>query len=385
MKGLNLDDVTFDDITDETEVEVITSGNSEVENLDSQNEQEKRVNEKEKSEERDESEKEEKNEGEVDDGESGENEEEDSEEKDDGEEDDGAEEASVIESIIASLGVEDDFKERGINVDDFELSVDGVIKLVQQSSDVLANQAVDSFLNSNPILKEFAEYISNGGNERDFATVVFPEVDYSQVEIKDEDVVSQERVIRSSLKSQGLEDKEIGEYITSYKDAGVLHTQAKLALRTLARNQENEKKTLLEEQKKAAEQSEREQEEFWTGIKKVITDSKELSGLPLPEKEKNGFIDYLTKPIDDKGNTKRNVDVLKMDINQRLALDYLLFKGFDLNEILKRKVKTEKVNSLKKALLGKKEEASSKGNERSRNKTSPVDEVLEELDVSIFG
>ena len=78
------------------------------------------------------------------------------------------------------------------------------------------------------------------------------------------------------------------------------------------------------------------QRDFWDDINDTISNSKDFAGLTVQEKDKNKFFDYLTK-TNQEGVTERELAHKKSTTEQKLAIDYLMFKGFNLKDIIAKK------------------------------------------------
>jgi len=131
----------------------------------------------------------------------------------------------------------------------------------------------------------------------------------------------------------------------------------------------------MEEQKQSREEARAKQEEFWNGVADTIEDSREFAGLAVPEKEKSRFFNYLSAPVNNEGMTQRDIDHKEADMEIRLAIDYLMYTGFDLGSLIDTKARTKSTRSLKERIM--KNEARVKSTRRSskRNKNFDVDDL----------
>ena len=77
-----------------------------------------------------------------------------------------------------------------------------------------------------------------------------------------------------------------------------------------------------------------EQKKFWDGVHDTISKGKEFKGISIQEKDKAEFFDFLSKPVTAQGHTKRDQAYIDADTETKLAIDYLLFKGFDTKSII---------------------------------------------------
>ena len=120
-----------------------------------------------------------------------------------------------------------------------------------------------------------------------------------------------------------------------------------------------------------------EADKFWEGVSETIETSREFSGIVVQEKDKKKFFDYISKPVDKQGNTKRDVDHNGAEMDVRLAIDYLMFKGFKLDDIIKAKAKTETAKTLRKQIR-----STTKSVKGAKGKRKSTSTDLDSLDLS---
>ena len=90
-----------------------------------------------------------------------------------------------------------------------------------------------------------------------------------------------------------------------------------------------------------------EQEEFWDGVADVIESGNEFGGIVIPDVEKANFFDYISAPVDEEGNTQRDLDYANADMDIKLAIDYLMYSGFDLEGIINTKARSQCARNLR--------------------------------------
>lgn len=285
----------------------------------------------------------------------------DSEETDESEDDDS--EDSLIQSLVARLGLE---FER-----EFEDTEEGVQELVEEASKLLADQAVDQIFSQYPEVKELFEYRRLGGDPDKFFQTKFPEVDFSEVEFKEDDEAQHEFLIKQELAARGYTPDEISAELEDYRNGGILESKARRALNALQVKQQEDKSNLLEKQREEARRLEEEVEQFWTGVKKTIEESSTFKSFMIPSSDKEKFFEYISKPVKD-GKSQRDLDVEQSDLETRLAIDFLLYKGFNLSEIIDRRAKDKNAKSLRERL--RKSKLSNRREDRIQSG------VIEELD-----
>ena len=136
---------------------------------------------------------------------------------------------------------------------------------------------------------------------------------------------------------------------------------------------------MLEEQKKSNIKSQEEEKQFWSGIQKTIQETDELAGISIPNREKNKFFKYISAPVNKQGQTQSMVDKSNNTNEQKLLMDYLMFKGLNLKEIIATKAKSQNTRSLKDRI-----QKSSKATLKSANKKTKAKTNLDLNDLD-FG
>lgn len=268
------------------------------------------------------------------------------------------EEETIVGSIQKYLGYEFD--------EEFEDSEEGIQLLVEAASNKKADEALERYFEQYPDVKELLEYRRMGGDPNKFFQTRFPKVDYSKVELKEDDERQQEQIIRQELQNvRGYSQEEIEAEIEDYRNGGILENKAKRALSALRVKQQEEKDNLLEEQKKAQQQQQQEIEDYWNEVKKTLENNTQFHGVKIPTSEKDKFYEYLHKPVED-GKSQAMIKAQEADLETRLTIDYLLFKNFDFAGLIDRRAKDKNAKTLKerlrKAKLNKKTETSSDEN-----------------------
>ena len=229
--------------------------------------------------------------------------------------------------------------------EEFEDSVEGILNLTKTAATKLAEQELDEIFNEHPQVKSLLEYLNLGGDPNKFMDTTFPETDYTTIELTD-DERQHEMLVTQELLLKGYTQEDIQAELEDYKAGGILENKAKRALVTLKKHQVAEKEAIVENQRKEFENQQREIEKYWNGVNDTITKSTQFKGLTIPEADKKGLFDYISKPVKD-GKSQRDLDVEASDMETRLAVDYLLMKKFNLSNLVVNKAKSLQAKSLR--------------------------------------
>ena len=134
----------------------------------------------------------------------------------------------------------------------------------------------------------------------------------------------------------------------------------------------------MKEQEAKAAATRQELEQYWDGIYTKIQDSDEISGVALPTREKKKFFDYISSAVSKEGYTQRDLDYMQASPDIKLAMDFLMYKGFDIESLVNTKAKTKNAKSLKARI--KKNEEKVKSARKAPKRKSDFD--VEDLDLT---
>tara|TARA_X000001382_G_scaffold77183_1_gene54010 strand:- start:371 stop:1459 length:1089 start_codon:yes stop_codon:yes gene_type:complete len=356
---IQLDDITFDDVIagdgvamdtiDEIEPieevkEEVEKPEAELEDIEDNDEEEAEEEEKEVEVEVEEKEEEEETEDEVSD-------------------------TTVVQEILTSLGYEGEYED----------TAEGLTEMTKDVASQMADDRIDEVLEKFPLVKEHLNYVLAGGESQKFMTAYDPNLDYNTMQISEDDSRSQKAILSDYFYQKGHDESFIKEMLEDYEDSGKLHNKAEAARQALGKVQAQEKEQLVARQQQSLQEEQEKQVEFWNGVQETIKESKEFAGLQVPEREKTKFFNYLSKPVTKDGYTQRDIDHSKAEMEQKLAIDYLMYKGFNLEEIINKKAKTTATKTLREK-ISKNEETVKSARKQSRRKKS-FD--LDNLDLNI--
>lgn len=254
---------------------------------------------------------------------------------------DQEDEVSVIDVLRSKLG----YEIQG----DFSEDYDGVAKFADAVAQEIAKEQLDSLFTQFPDVEQYVQYRYNGGDPKQYFQATAPVVDYGAVEITDDNVGIQRAVVEDFLQRSGYTGEEIAETVQDYIDAGILQRQANRSLGKLQKMQEQEAATLIQRQQQEAQQRNHQIEQQWSTIKSTI-DQGVVRGFEIPTADRKKFYSWMSDAVDNQGRTQRLVDREKMDVETQVAMEYLLWKNFDLNRLVSNTQNTKKAQNLKQKL-----------------------------------
>jgi hypothetical protein len=295
---------------------------------------------------------------------------EDQEDNDESDEKDSEESGSVADSIAKALGydVENSYAD----------TEEGLIEFTKDIAQNIAEDQIKELFEQFPLVQKHLDFVLAGGDSEKFFQAYNPTMDYSQYEIDQNDSRTQKAFVSEYFKNKGHDEEFIKDMLEDYEDSGKLYDKAVVAQKQLATIQSKEREQIVEQQKLEKKEQEKSQEEFWENVAATIDQGKEFAGIRIPEKEKAKFFDYISAPVDKTGKTRRDMDYSNSNLDVKLAIDYLMYKGMNLQDIITTKAKTESVKSLRDKIQRNEERVKNYG-KVEKNRTKKFDP--EQLDM----
>jgi len=287
------------------------------------------------------------------------------------EEYDDEEEASlenIASEISNNLGIDREHE--------YDDTVDGLTEYVKDVSQEIAESQVEGLFEQYPEVQKHLDFLLAGGDSGKFFESNNPAMDYNNFELSERDAPTQKALLAQYFQAKGHENDFIQEMIEDYEDSGKLFGKAQVAKTALAQNQAYERDQLLENQQQAYQQQQENDDQFWDGVADVIEGGNEFHGVKIPDSEKNGFFDYISSPQGDEGITQRDQDYNNAPMETKLAIDYLLYSGFDLEGIIDTKARTTSAKNLRGRIARNEEQVrNAKGAQRGQSKTFDPNEL----------
>tara|TARA_Y100000361_G_scaffold109546_1_gene99489 strand:+ start:6140 stop:7240 length:1101 start_codon:yes stop_codon:yes gene_type:complete len=251
-------------------------------------------------------------------------------------------EDTVVNEVLTQLGYE--FPD-----EEFEDTSDGLVKLAKAVGDKMAEDQLDALFQAHPEIQKHLDYVLNGGKSEDWMKMSNQITDFENIKVTEDDLRTQRAVLGEYFKLKGHDDEFINELLDDYTDSNKLFDKAKKAKTALSDYYGKQRERATEKERKEQLAMQQKQREFWDDINDTIQNSKDFAGLTVQERDKKKFFDFLTKP-DAEGRTAREKAHKESSTEVKLAIDYLMFKGFNLKDIIATKAKTASAKSLRKKI-----------------------------------
>jgi len=285
-------------------------------------------------------------------------------------EEDGSD--SIVGEVLNKLGYD-------LEEGSYEDTPEGLANMTTDIASEMADERIDEVLEAFPLVKKHLDYVLAGGQSQNFMEAYDPNLDYDKVQIEQDDHRSQKAILGDYLELKGHDNDFIEEMLNDFEDTGKLYAKAEAARGALAKHQTAKRDQLITQQREATNKQREELNDFWDNVSDTIEDSDSFAGIAVPRRDKAKFFDYLSTPVNKQGQTQRDVDHSGADMEIKLAIDYLMYTGFDLSEVISSKAKTQNAKTLRER-LGKNEDRV-KSTRKSSRRNSKLD--LDSLDLSL--
>ncbi len=254
-------------------------------------------------------------------------------------------------------------------------TVEGLTNFVRDMSEEVAENQIQDLFQEFPEVQAHLEYVLAGGDAQEFYAANNPGSDYSRIQLAEQDTTLQRAMLGEYYKAMGHQDEFIMEMLNDFEEGGKLYNKALLAQEQLSNMQEEQRKALHQDQLQAQQEAEEEQQEFWEGVAGAIDEGNEFAGITIPDSDKQNFFDYISAPVDEQGTTQRDMDYADADMDIKLAIDYLMYSGFNLGDIIDTKARTKSVSNLRGRIQANEERVKSARKAQRRQKTFDPDQL----------
>jgi hypothetical protein len=286
------------------------------------------------------------------------------EDQDDDDDDDDSDEefdGSVANTIAKALGYELE--------NEYADTEEGLIEFTKDIAQNIAEDQIQELFSQFPLVQKHLDFVLAGGDPEQFFQAYNPSLDYNNIEIDQNDTRTQKGFIAEFFRTKGHDDEFIKEMLEEFEDSGKLYDKATHAKKQLAGLQAKEREGLVAQQRHQQALEQQRQQEFWEDIANRIDSGNEFAGIRIPDREKAKFFDYISAPVDKSGRTRRDVDYAQSNVEVKLALDYLMYKGLKIEDIINTKAKTISTKNLRDKIQGHQDRVKNFGKmEKGRNR-----------------
>lgn len=253
---------------------------------------------------------------------------------------------------------------------EYDDTVEGLTEYVRDISQEVAEAQIQDLFQQFPEVQQHLDYVLAGGDSAQFFEAHNPQNDFSNLPMSEKDIITQKAVLSQYFQYKGHDQAFIQDMLDDYEDSGKLFDKASLAKDSLAKVQQQQREEMYQQQMELYEQQQAEQEAFWDGVADILEQGREFAGIRIPDADKSNFFEYISAPVDDSGRTQRDIDYSEADMDIKLAIDYLMFSGFNLEDIISTKAKTESARNLRDRIISNQERVRNAKGQSRRKQTA---------------
>ena len=254
-------------------------------------------------------------------------------------------------------------------------TVEGLTEFAKDIAQNIAEDQLQSLFEQYPEVQKHMDYVMSGGESDKFFEAYNPNTDYNNFDLGEKDLGSQRVILAQYFQLKGHDESFIEEMLEDYEDSGKLFGKAKAAKDALADVQKQHRDNLIVQQQEEQERLSEENAEFWDGVANIIETGNQFAGVSIPDRQKGKFFDYISEPIGPNGETQRDMDYSEAELEVKLAIDYLMYSGFDLEGIIDTKAKTKSAKNLRDRIQSNQEKAKSARKASRRTKEFDPDDL----------
>ena len=268
---------------------------------------------------------------------------------------------SVIDEVYKSLDYE--FLDDEGKPKSYEDNEKGFTELANDLAAAKFEDFKNNFFGQNPELARVAKHILSGKSVDTYRTYT----DYSQVDVAKISKEEKLDIIRNSYEKANFDKTRTERLIQLAVDSNSVDDEVKDAINQLQQYAAQEKEQQDLEYRATIEKENKQVEEYWENVENAISKG-DIGFVSIPETDRTAFFDYLSTVVDNKGNSKEMLDRLKEPVEQKLALAYLRYKKFNLNELINKKASTQRLETLRNRIAKNKHIDYSSGNVTNKGK-----------------
>lgn len=219
---------------------------------------------------------------------------------------------------------------------------DAIIDLVSKVAEVIQNRSVETYIKANPELEAFRKHLLIHGSSKGYDSTL---VDYDKIDIKILSKDAKQIYITEAYKASGRElTPAFTKYLNGLEEEDY-NAEVSANLSVLKKEQERKQAEIEETLATREANNLKEAKDYWDSVTTTIKNGK-LNDINIPLPEREGFLDYVTKVVQD-GKTKDMLDTEKDDVTSDLLMSYFRYKNKDFSALARNIATTQKVEGLR--------------------------------------
>lgn len=270
--------------------------------------------------------------------------------------------SSVGNHLITNYGIP--LTKEDLDLPDTE---ENYAKLAVKAGEYISETKVKEWLDTNPRVLQYYNHLSAGGNDESFFSIGNQ---WRNTSLPADDVNSDTAlaVRRNAIEQNFLHSfgyykattdderaeikQQAAEQAQLVVDAGKVVESSKAALKSLQRNEKRMEEERTAKDSQILQQREQEREQYWKDVD-VMVKSGKAGEFTIPVQDQAGFLEYLSKDVTGKGQSKSMLDDSKLGLDRIMQWEFMKYKGFDLDKLITLRAKTMTVQGLRDRAKGK--------------------------------
>lgn len=276
------------------------------------------------------------------------------------------EQESIFSEVNSLMGMD-------IDVSEFPETVQGFANYAKELSNNIADQTISQIFNAYPDVQAYLDLRMQGGNAQQFLKQHIESDNFDSMQVSESDESQWINIVTQSYQEMGMNPEDIQEQVEELRDTGMLQRNAERGLKYLKNKKAKELESFKTQEAEKHEQEKKQIQQQWQEIGNIVSNGN-LKGMVIPNSERNKFYDWMSTP-DEQGKSQAMKARETMDTETAIAIEYMLYKGFDFSSLAKNISKTNKAQELRSRLKtnnsSSKRMSSKKGfNPKSKNFTN---------------
>ena len=226
---------------------------------------------------------------------------------------------------------------------------EGLLEFINDLAANKAQAAEKELFTTFPKAEAYIRHIAAGGTDESFFNHVRD--DYSKVTIDDNNVEQQKQILRNYYIKKGFTPEKADKTVKYHEQANELLPEAKDALADMKQTQAKADAAKKAADDAAIAKKEQEANDYWKGVEEIVTKGT-VQGIIIPEADRKNFLKYVSEAVTNDRMSQAALDASKESVETKLYLDLLRFKKYNIADLVKAAVATEKVRSLRSKVAG---------------------------------
>lgn len=251
------------------------------------------------------------------------------------------EQESIFSEVNSLMGMD-------IDVSGFPETVEGFANYAKELSNNLADQTIAQIFNAYPDVQAYLDLRMQGGNAQQFLKQHIESDNFESMEVSEENESQWINIVTQAYQEMGMNSDDIREQVEELRDTGMLQRNAERSLKYLKNKKATELENFKAQEAKRHEEEKQKIQQQWDEIGNIVSNGN-VKGMVIPNSERNKFYNWMSMP-DEQGKSEAMKARETMDTETAIAIEYMLYKGFDFASLAKNISKTNKAQELRSRL-----------------------------------